>query len=152
LHVAFVVVEFIKRKPRIIPYFNLHLNAKGETSAAFRAGFRVALNLEFLDQLCAEIGTVPLSRFGFSDDAYGQEVVWHLPAEALLTVSGLIERLASLDGQTPADPYLISDLEKLAAALRKAIEAGASFCLVLRDGADDYISPTEMDRRQGFFW
>lgn len=152
LHLAFVVTQFFRRKPRIVPYFSKRLDARAETWAAFRAGFSVAAALESLDNIAVGAGAVPLSTFGFTDDAYGQPVVWHPPAEALQTVSGLIEQLRATEAKQPGVQSLILDLEMLAATLRKAIQSEASFCLIIRGGDDRYISPSEMDHRQGSFW
>jgi hypothetical protein len=75
-------------------------------------------------------------------------VVWHAPDSGLKTVRAL----AASSQQEALDPKLLEDLRALEAVLAKAEAADVRFAVVVRIGADDLISPHEMDCRKGSFW
>jgi hypothetical protein len=135
-------------KARIVPYFRQHL---GDIDT-FSGGAALARNCRRLDQLAGELHLTPLSAFGFNDDLLREQVVWHDPGLGLETVAGLLAKVREQPDAVADARAVAADLEKVAAALRQAREKGVSFCLILRAGMDRFISPMEMDARQGKFW
>ena len=141
-------LNWLRLKPGIIPYFAQALGPYGgQSSTAFHRGRGLYQEIDVLDQLARNLGVKALSEFGFADDYYNQEVVWHSAAEGLRTAEAL-ERGAAND---PAH-NLADDLAALASVLRVAAEQGGQFCLVLRIGKDSLQSVSAMEGRQGKFW
>jgi hypothetical protein len=132
---------------RIVPYFESRIGAKGECDAFWHGAALATAFLE-LENLAATANVVPLSSFGFNDDACGEVLNWHHPDEGLKTIESLVKRLDS-SGRLVA---VRDDLMKLQAALQLARDKNVRFCLVIRSGHDRVITPMEMDRRVGKYW
>ena len=131
---------------RIVPYFQARLGL--DASSPFSRGAALARHCRSLDELGTRLGVAPISAFGFNDDAAGERVTWYLSSAGLETVVALKNHL-----QTAAhDEELLRDLAALEAALEEAAKQEVSFCFILRPGRDEFISPPEMDRREGSFW
>jgi hypothetical protein len=135
-------------KARIVPYFRQHI---GDIDT-FSGGQALARNCRQLDQLAGELHLTPLSAFGFNDDQAGEQVVWHDPGQGLETVTGLLRKVREQPDAVADTEAVAAELDNVAAVLRKAQEKGVSFCFILRSGMDRFISPMEMDARQGKFW
>ena len=133
---------------RILPYFQKsHPRVSGGCS--FLSGKALARNCVFLDALALELGLEPFSAFGFADDLYGGQVIWHEPERGLRTVSGLgalLHRNPSLLADAEA---LIAELALVEANLQAAVRLHAPFCLLLRYG--NVAGGQEMDVRRGYF-
>jgi hypothetical protein len=135
-------------KARIVPYFRQYI---GDIHT-FSGGEALARNCRQLDQLANDLHLTTLSAFGFNDDQAGEQVAWHDPGQGLETVTGLLRKVREQPNALADAEAVAAELDNLAAALRKAQEKGVSFCLILRSGMDRFISPVEMDSRQGKFW
>jgi hypothetical protein len=109
----------------------------------------MAQGFDALESRASQQGVAPLSAFGFGDDILGQVVVWHPADSGLKTVRALV---ASSHGAALVNPKLLEDLQATEAALERAEAAAVRFAVVVRIGADDWISPHEMDCRKGSFW
>jgi len=131
----------IAARPRVVPYFQRRLGAPGEPSIAFKHGFGVANQMAALDAAASERGVAQPSDFGFSDEPRR----WWDARDGLRT-------LDSIAGSVPDSDELGQDLAALRSALEKAAEKEIQFVLLVRLGADDFISPVEMDNRKGSFW
>ena len=137
--------------PRIVPYFERQvLPPDGATMAAFRGGRGLYRDLIGLDRWSAALGVEPLSRFGFADDCYDQEVSWHRASDGLRTVWALQK---ALDSDPDLPDHVVADLAALEAALSMAAERGVAFSLVLRLAAKDSLQAVATgEKRQGSFW
>lgn len=144
------LISSYRTRPRVIPYFAREIEPYGgPSSQAFARGRSLYLAIDLLDELAGTLGVAPLSSFGFADDFYGQEVRWHRPAEGLRTVEALQQGVAA---RSPAPTDLVSDLDALAAVLRRAAERGVDFSLALRPSKDSLQVVSSMEARQGRFW
>lgn len=134
---------------RIVPYFE-HRVATDDDSIpdAFDGGIELASKCYRLDEVAAEVGVPPLSAYGFQDDYDGDEIIWHDPREALRTIDALTKAIR----QQADMAAVVGELARLRAYLHLASQKGIRFCLLVRAGRDNMISPLEMDRRQGYFW
>jgi hypothetical protein len=133
---------------RIVPYFRERV---GDIDT-FSGGRALAKNCRQLDQLAAEAGLPTLSAFGFNDDRFGETLAWHDPRLGLETILGLLRKVREQPEAVTESEAVVAELEKIATALRKAQQRGIAFCFILRAGMDHFISPQEMDLRQGKFW
>ena len=88
-----IALDVITERPRIVPYFESHLNSCTETWAAFRGGFGLAADLEALDGLSSQMGSTRLSSLGFADDLYRQPVTWFNADVGLQCVTALRVRI-----------------------------------------------------------
>jgi hypothetical protein len=86
--------------------------------------------------------------FGFGDDMLEQVVVWHTAESGLKTVRALV----SSSHREALDPNLLEDLHAFEAVLERAEAAAVRFAVVVRIGADNWISHAEMYQRDGSFW
>src|SRR5262249_30243996 len=114
-------------KARIVPYFRQYL---GDIDT-FSSGQALARNCRQLDQLAGDLHLTPLSGFGFNDDQLGEQVVWYDPREGLETITGLLGKVREYPDAVADAPAVAAELEKVAAALRKAQEKGVSFSFIL---------------------
>lgn len=148
-HFARALWVYVTDRPRIVPYYTKQPGnvrpASDASRAAFHGGVRLAAGLSRVDEVARQRGLKPLSAFGFDDDVLGQRPQWHDPAEGLRTVAAIIDSLPESDSAT-------ADLRAIRDALADAVAGRVSFCLILRYGADDFISGHEMERREGTFW
>jgi len=131
----------IAARPRVVPYFKTRLSAPGEPSVTFKHGFGVANQMAALDAAASERGVAQTSDFGFSDEPRR----WWDARDGLRI-------LDSIACSVPDSDELAQDLAVLRSALEKAAEKEIQFALLVRLGADDFISPVEMDNRKGSFW
>ena len=131
----------IAARPRVVPYFQTRLGAPGEPSVTFEHGFGLANKMVALDAAASERGVAQPSDFGFSDEPRR----WWDARDGLRTLDAIAGSVADSD-------ELGQDLAALRSALEKAAEKGIQFALLVRLGADDFISPVEMDNRKGSFW
>ena len=128
---------------RIVPYFQSPLRLG--TASPFSRGAALARHYNQLDQLAIQLRVPPISTYGFHDDAAGQRVQWHPSPAGLQTITALKPHAAH-------DPQLLDDLTAIESALQEATRKNVPFCFILRSGTDAFISPVEMDRREGSFW
>jgi hypothetical protein len=131
---------------RVVPYFERSLDFKMQ--GAFKNGFALAKGFDVLERRASELGVTPLSAFGFGDDMLGQLLVWHSTETGLKTVQALV---ASSHNEA-LDAKLLEDLQAVEAALERAAAKAVRFTLVVRIGADKWISGAEMFQRKGSFW
>lgn len=129
---------------RVLPYFEKQV---GEIDT-FLAGYALARNWERLDDLARELGSSPLSDFGFADDFEGDPLIWHDAAKGYDTVEAIRQRIER-DWVT-RDLDLLRDLNALAHALSRAAEQRIRFSLLVR--LADGTSPMEMAQRSGTFF
>jgi hypothetical protein len=138
------------QRGRIVPYFRRRLGIKG--LAPFNTGETLAHQCEYIDQVARELGLAPISSFGFADDAQGGRVSWHSSEEGLRTVTALRNHFIKATPRAPHHARLAEDLAAIEKALEEAVKQEVPFAFILRSGGDKFISPPEMDRRQGSFW
>jgi hypothetical protein len=131
---------------RVVPYFERRLDSG--TKGAFKNGFALAQRFDELERRASQLGVPPLSAFGFGDDVLGQLVVWHATEAGLKTVQALV---ASSHSEA-LHAKLLEDLRALEAALERAEAKAVRFALVVRIGADKWISGAEMFQRKGSFF
>jgi hypothetical protein len=132
----------------IRPYFNKsHPGVSGRLS--FLSGEALARNCAYLDKLALGASLEPLSCFGFADDLGGGQVTWYEPERGLRSVSGLLTVLRQDPSLLREAEAVIAELVLVEVKLRDAVRHQAPFCLLLRYGS--YVSPPEMDARQGYF-
>ena len=131
------------RYVRIVPYFDRRVG----NIDTYTAGFELARYCGKLDEIAAAGGQTVVSAFGFNDDLLGETLVWHSPADGLQTVGALLEAVAAQPDEFDDQISVVSDLERLANALRQANEQGICFCLLLLHGYG--TSGHEWDVRKG---
>jgi len=131
------------RHVTLIPYFE---RTVGEIDT-FCSGYALARHLGALDELAARLAVPPLSSFGFADDMCGETLVWHPAEEGLGSVLPLMAALQCAPDRVEEAEAVLSDLEKLAQALRRAHQKEIRFCFLLRHG--NTTSGLEWERRQG---
>lgn len=137
-------LNWLRLKPRIVPYFARQLEPYGgKSSVAFHRGRALCQQIAALDELARTVGVRTLSEFGFTDDYYNQEVRWHSAAEGLRTAEAL---------EQAENANVTADLAALAAVLRIAAAQGVDFSLILRIGKDSLQAVSTMEGRQGRFW
>lgn len=103
---------------RVLPYFEC---AVGGTDT-WLAGESLVWHSRALDEIAVRCGVTPLSAFASGDDLVaGEELQWFAPADALRTAERLLE--ADAAGSLPA--CVVSDLERLRDALRRASGAAS---------------------------
>lgn len=151
-HLVVAVRVSFGTRPRIVPYFQDKYFRSGssrqtseESKAAFRGGYAIAAEMPLLEALAGELGVMPLSAFGFGDDALGQQPQWSALSDGIRTASALA-------GSDRVGAATRSELQQLAAVLEKAAERQSKFALIVRHGPDDFISGVEMEKREGTFW
>jgi hypothetical protein len=141
----------LRLRSRIVPYFARQIEEYGSaSSAAFRRGRGLYVEIAALDARAEVLGVTPLSSFGFADDHYGQAVRWHPASEGVKTVEALRQ---GLDERLRAAPRVCQDLDALASVLRIAAEHEVEFALTLRLLRKDSLQAVmAMEQRQGQFW
>jgi hypothetical protein len=150
LGLAALMVQPLRLKPRIVPYFSREIEEYGgQSSLAFARGYGLCREIAALENLAGTLGVKPLSAFGFTDDFYGQEVLWHAASEGVKTVEALRQALCA---RSPAESEAADDLEALASVLRLAASKGVDFCLTLRIHKDSLQVVSSMELRHGRFW
>ena len=127
----------------ICPYFE----RKVGDIETFGRGRALLRQHRALDDLARRLGVAPLSDFGFADDLDGETLVWHDPADGLVTVNALLLALSEGGCDIRQKASIIADLRKVADALGKACEKGIRFCLLYRPG--DGTSAQEWEVRKG---
>ncbi len=130
----------------IIPYFKKRV---GDIDT-FSNGHAVAKNCRQLDRIAFEKIVSPISKFGFNDDFSGEKVQWHNPEKGLETITLLLREIRRHPKTLDNAKAVISDLERIEDALKKAKARGILFSLLLRSG--DTTSGMEMDQRKGSFF
>ncbi len=134
----------VARRTCIVPYFQQTL----EDIHTFAQGEAIAKHCQELDAMSLELGVSPLSTFGFNDDFYGEELVWHPADKGLATVTRLIQALRASDPLKLSDQdQVISELVAIENALRKASEQSVMFCLLLRTSG--VTNAIEWEQRKG---
>lgn len=132
---------------RVVLYFKSFLKVD-----VFTKGSAVAKNCEFLDKDAKSLGIRGLSDFGFNDDFLGEKLDWFDPNEGVEAFSLLIDKVEKSTESYHRRDELLQDLQDMLDALLLAQKEGVYFCLIFRYGADELISPMEMDERTGSFW
>ena len=127
----------------VLPYFERQV---GDIDT-FLAGEALIWHSRELDEVAARCGVTPLSAFASGDDLIrGEQVCWFEAAEGLRTTERLLE--PDVAGTLPAG--VVTDLERLRDALRRASAQGIRFGLLVREGS--YASGHEMSLRRGSFF
>lgn len=139
--------------PRIVPYFKKRVGEKTDrVSDAFHQGQALAKNCKFLDGLAYQSGDKGLSDFGFRDDYYSENVIWHKPQEGIQMVCKLLEKVKKSSDQIEDLESITTELKAIEEALTKAEEKEVQFCFLVRVGAEHEIFIREMEQRTGVFW
>jgi len=127
----------------VLPYFEREV---GDIDT-FLAGEGLLWHSRALDEVAVQCGVTPLSAFASGDDLIrGELVCWFEAAEGLRTT----ERLLEADVAGTLSTGVVTDLERLRDALRRASDQGIRFGLLVREGS--YASGHEMSLRRGSFF
>jgi hypothetical protein len=128
---------------RVLPYFERPVGGID----TWLAGENLLWHSRSLDEAAARCGVAPLSAFASGDDLIpGEELSWFDPSDALRTAERVLE--ADVAQTLPAG--VVTDLERLRDALRRASAQGIRFCLLVREGS--VASGHEMSLRKGSFF
>ncbi len=127
----------------VVPYFPRKV---GEIET-FGSGESVARHVAELDEVACELGLMPLSSFGWNDDAQGEPLVWHESATGLKTVNALLAFLEAEEFAWADHAGTIADLKRIAHALERADAQGIPFALLLRHSS--VTNHAEWDARAG---
>lgn len=159
-YVVRTILHYARMQVRAVPYFEQKRFRSGDPSRpvaeesrrAFRAGAGIAADLQQLDDLARQEGVTPLSSFGFGDDLFHQPPQWTEITEGMRSLDALIARTKDPEIARSLQGPTVGDLQTLSAALEKVRATQQRFSLLLRYGADDFISGVEMEKRIGTFW
>lgn len=159
-YVVRTIRHYARMQLRVVPYFERkHFRSDDpsrpvaeESRRAFRAGAGIAADLQHLDDLAERMGVLPLSNFGFGDDAFNQPPQWSDITEGIRTLRALIAKTEEPEIARAFNSLTVSDLRTLSAALEEVQSTQQRFSLILRYGSDDFVSGVEMEKRIGSFW
>ena len=115
---------------RIIPYYDKKLPG----AQTYLSGQALARNCLHLDRLATEHGLKSISEFGFNDPLVGETVIWHDPAEGLVTITGLREALTARPEAVDDAAAVMVELEKIQAAFEQACVEKVRFAFLLELG------------------
>ena len=100
----------------------------------YLSGQALARNCLRLDQLAKESGLKSISEFGFNDPLVGETVIWHDPAEGLVTISGLRKAVTAQPETVDDATSVICELERIESAFDKACAEKVRFAFLLELG------------------
>jgi hypothetical protein len=124
------VMSMLERCTGVFPLFQKPV--KGRSVGLQPA---VARNFEWLNRLAISIGVRPLDSFGVIDHWTNPVQEWHEPADAIITIRGLIEEVRCRPQEVDSCDQLAEELSSLLARLTEAQEQRVSFTFCLRHGS-----------------
>lgn len=141
--VGFVAGARDRYRVRVLPYFERPVGGID----TWLAGENLLWHSRSLDEAARQCGVTPLSAFASGDDLVpGEQLCWFDPTDALR----MAERLREADVAATLPAGVVTDLDRLRDALRRASAQGIRFCLLVREGS--YASGHEMSIRKGSFF
>lgn len=132
--------------PSIKPYFEKRIGGID----TYSHGRAIAKNCKALDQAALDLGIEPLSSFGFEDSFKNANLTWYDSRSGLKSVQALLHFVRLKSGAVCDTQAVITELERIETALKKAGEQNVSFCLTI--DTTHTTNAMEHEQREGSFF